>query len=290
MSSTTEGRRDVLERGLSPVWDDNGKIIYHFASQLDFTNAKSREADLAAARHKADEEVANNTTRSNEALAARSPLVHEVDHRVKNNLLTMASIIKMQAHVTKDSEQRHVLMSVLNRLEALSTAQRKLFTLYDVSKFDIAEFIHELAKGLFSATGREDIKMSLDLPPVHVPAAGLHQRYSIGRAPIQRNHRQAALQRLGLGPELTDILRGIGFCQHDNRSPPGLARHDQVAFEPGWIEIGIARGHDQQCVDIGGNQLLSAPGFRPSLKHALPVKAGDEHIGRGSARTQSPTA
>jgi PAS domain S-box-containing protein len=155
---------------ISPVRDDDGKIVYFFASQLDFTNVKSREADLAAARHKAEAEVAKHTAELRKGLAARSLLVHEVDHRVKNNLLTMASIVKMQARVTKDEAQKQALMSVLNRIEALSTVQRKLFTLDDVAKFDMSDFTRELVTDLVGATGRKDIRLSLNLSPVFVPA------------------------------------------------------------------------------------------------------------------------
>ncbi|MDM9649269.1 PAS domain-containing protein [Rhizobium sp. S163] len=155
---------------ISPVRDEAGTIIYFFASQLDFTTVKSREADLAAARHEAEAEVAKNTANLKAALEARTLLVHEVDHRVKNNLLTMASIVKMQARITTDYRQRQTLMSVLNRIEALSTVQRKLFTLDDVSKFDISEFTKELVTDLVDATGRNDIRLSLDLSPLLVPA------------------------------------------------------------------------------------------------------------------------
>ncbi|TWF47772.1 PAS domain-containing protein [Neorhizobium alkalisoli] len=155
---------------ISPVRDEADKIIYFFASQLDFTTVKSREADLAAARHEAEAEVAKHTANLRAALDARTLLVHEVDHRVKNNLLTMASIVKMQARITKDDRQRNTLMSVLNRIEALSTVQRKLFTLDDVSKFDMSEFTRELVTDLVDATGRKDIRLSLDLSPLLVPA------------------------------------------------------------------------------------------------------------------------
>ncbi len=155
---------------LSPVRDDKDKIIYFFASQLDFTNVKSREADLAAARHRAEEEVAKHTEKLEAALAAKTLLVHEVDHRVKNNLLTMASIVKLQARKTKNEVHKQVLMSVLNRIEALSTVQRKLFTLEDVSRFDIADVAKEMVTDLVGAIGREDIRLTLDLHPVYVPA------------------------------------------------------------------------------------------------------------------------
>jgi PAS domain S-box-containing protein len=155
---------------ISPVRDEAGKIVYFFASQLDFTNVKSREADLAAARHRAEAEVAKHTANLRAALEARTLLVHEVDHRVKNNLLTMASIVKMQARVTRDEGRKQTLMSVLNRIEALSTVQRKLFTLDDVSKFDVSEFTHELVTDLVDATGRKDIRLTLDLSKLLVPA------------------------------------------------------------------------------------------------------------------------
>lgn len=155
---------------ISPVRDEANRIIYFFASQLDFTPVKSREADLAAARHQAEAEVAKHTANLRSALDARTLLVHEVDHRVKNNLLTMASIVKIQARVTKDDRQKRTLMSVLNRIEALSTVQRKLFTLDDVSKFDMSEFTRELVTDLVDATGRKDIRLSLDLSPLLVPA------------------------------------------------------------------------------------------------------------------------
>jgi PAS domain S-box-containing protein len=155
---------------ISPVRDEANRIIYFFASQLDFTPVKSREADLAAARHQAEAEVAKHTANLRSALDARTLLVHEVDHRVKNNLLTMASIVKIQARVTKDDRQKCTLMSVLNRIEALSTVQRKLFTLDDVSKFDMSEFTRELVTDLVDATGRKDIRLSLDLSPLLVPA------------------------------------------------------------------------------------------------------------------------
>lgn len=87
---------------MSPVRDDDGNIIYFFASQLDFTKIKSKEAELAAARHQAEAEVAERTGDLQESLAARTLLVHEVDHRVKNNLVTMASIVKMQVRLTED--------------------------------------------------------------------------------------------------------------------------------------------------------------------------------------------
>jgi PAS domain S-box-containing protein len=156
---------------VSPVMDATGEVIYFFASQLDFTNIKSKEAELASARHFAEEEVECRTRDLTEALRAKTMLVHEVDHRVKNNLLTIASIVKLQAKMTEDETVRKTLRSVLNRVEALSTVQRKLFTAEDVGRFDVAEFANELVLDLVSSLKRDDIKFTTDLGEVLVPAS-----------------------------------------------------------------------------------------------------------------------
>ena len=94
-------------------------------------------------------------------------LLHEVDHRVKNNLQIVAALISVQALRIPDPIVKAALHSMLSRIEALSTVHRRLYQADDVSRFDVAAFAHDLV----GATGREDIKVKLDLEPVEVPAS-----------------------------------------------------------------------------------------------------------------------
>jgi PAS domain S-box-containing protein len=155
---------------VSPVRDASGEVIYFFASQLDFTNIKSKEVQLAQARLSAEEEVARRTRDLSEALQAKTMLVHEVDHRVKNNLLTIASIVKLQARMSENDVVKRTLFSVLNRVEALSTVQRKLFKNNDLGRFDVADFAKDLIEDLVGALKRDDIRVTTDLAPVLVPS------------------------------------------------------------------------------------------------------------------------
>ncbi|KPF43441.1 PAS domain-containing protein [Rhizobium sp. AAP43] len=155
---------------VSPVRDESGEVIYFFASQLDFTNIKSKETELAEARRSAEEEVTRRTKDLSDALQAKTMLVHEVDHRVKNNLLTIASIVKLQARLSEDEVVKRTLFSVLNRVEALSTVQRKLFTSSDLGRFDVADFAKDLIQDLVGALHRDDIRVTTDLAPVLVPS------------------------------------------------------------------------------------------------------------------------
>ncbi|THV10276.1 PAS domain-containing protein [Rhizobium rhizophilum] len=155
---------------VSPVRDVDGTVIYFFASQLDFTTIKSKERELAEARNSAEEEVAKRTHDLSQALKAQTILVHEVDHRVKNNLLTIASIVKLQARMSESEVVKRTLFSVLNRVEALSTVQRKLFTSSDLGRFDVSDFAKDLIEDLVGALKRDDIRVVTDLSPVLVPA------------------------------------------------------------------------------------------------------------------------
>jgi PAS domain S-box-containing protein len=155
---------------VSPVRAQNGEVIYFFASQLDFTNVKSKEAELARARHMAEAEVAARTRDLRAALDAKSLLVHEVDHRVKNNLLTIASIVKLHARMAQDEVARKTLRSVLNRVEALSIAQRKVFNDERVDRFDVGDFASDLLLDMVGSLNRDDITATVDISPVIVPA------------------------------------------------------------------------------------------------------------------------
>jgi len=104
------------------------------------------------------------------ALAESNALLREVDHRVKNNLQLIASLIQLQLRRAADPAARQALQTVLERLNAVTTVHRRLFQ-GDPHFFDAAEFIRDLAPDLAAAAGRDDLAISLDLEPVQIPAS-----------------------------------------------------------------------------------------------------------------------
>jgi two-component sensor histidine kinase len=103
---------------------------------------------------------------SPEALA----LLHEVDHRVKNNLQLIASLIQLQARRSADPTAQQALRSVLQRVNAVATVHRRLFQ-GDLQRFAVADFLRDLCGDLAAGAGRDDIAFSLNLEPVEIPAA-----------------------------------------------------------------------------------------------------------------------
>ena len=115
--------------------------------------------------------VAERTAELRAALAQKTALLHEVDHRVKNNLQLIASLLLLQTRRASDPAVKKALGSLLDRITAVATVHRRLFQSDDVAMFDFSAFLHDLADDALGAAGRSDIKILLDAEPARVPAS-----------------------------------------------------------------------------------------------------------------------
>lgn len=105
-----------------------------------------------------------------DALEQKTALLHEVDHRVKNNLQLIASLLLLQTRQAKDAAVRQALNSVLERVNAVATVHRRLFQDEDVQRFDIAAFVRDLVSDAVGASGRTDIVVRLNLERIDIAA------------------------------------------------------------------------------------------------------------------------
>jgi PAS domain S-box-containing protein len=155
---------------ISPVTNEAGELQFFFASQLDATDRKQSEQHIQGEKERFEQAVKQRTRELEIALEAQKLLLHEVDHRVKNNLQMVSSLIVMQSRSIEDEKIRRSLRSMLERVEALSTVHRKLYQARDITRFDVAEFVRDLVGDLVGANGRNGINARLDVEPVEVAA------------------------------------------------------------------------------------------------------------------------
>ena len=155
---------------ISPVSNEAGEIQFFFASQLDVTDRKDGELRVQADKDRFQHAVRERTAQLENALETQKTLLHEVDHRVKNNLQMISSLIVMQSRSIPDPAIRASLQSMLERVEALSTVHRRLYQSDDVSLFDISDFVRDLVTDLAAASGMDDLQLELDLEPVDIKA------------------------------------------------------------------------------------------------------------------------
>lgn len=157
---------------LSPVRNDQGNILFYFASQLDVTDRVEAHAVVEKQRSLVDREVKRRTSELQAALDAKTLLIHEVDHRVKNNLNMVSSLLRMQARSIGDPAVADTLNSMLERLDALGTVHRRLYQGEDIVRFDICGFLANLVDDILGASGRQDITLQSSLEPIFV-ASGI---------------------------------------------------------------------------------------------------------------------
>lgn len=156
---------------LSPVTGSDGQIQFFFASQLDITDRVEAQLYLSSQQEWLEREVSRRTKALEEALAAKTMLVHEVDHRVKNNLQMISSLLAMQTRTVTDPSARAALEGMLQRVESIGTVHRRLYQSHDVRAFDLADFIRDISHELLVSTGRTDVDLKLELAPTRVPSS-----------------------------------------------------------------------------------------------------------------------
>lgn len=156
---------------MSPVRDKKGVIRFFFASQLDVTDRIEAQHIINQQKELVEREVERRTADLRAALDAKTILLHEVDHRVKNNLTMIGSLLRLQARTIDDPAIAAKLDSMLERVDALAVVHRQLYQSQNIGTFDIGGFAESLAFDVVGSSGRTDILLDIDARPLLIDAA-----------------------------------------------------------------------------------------------------------------------
>jgi PAS domain S-box-containing protein len=214
---------------ISPINDANGAPSYWLGVCGDVTERRIREAEMRAEADALNQAVAARAAEVEAALAQKTTLLHEVDHRVKNNLQLISSLMLLQSRRIEDPAARAALRGMLDRVSAVATVHRRLFQNERVARFDVAEFMRDLIADLIGAAGRKDLQVRLDLERVEVPSSqaapiALVLNELVTNAirhaypPERGGEITARLNRNGEAFEISVCDRGVGFA--DPHHPP----------------------------------------------------------------------
>jgi two-component sensor histidine kinase len=97
--------------------------------------------------------IAAREEQLNGALRQRDLLMAEIHHRVKNNLQIVASLLNLQAGRLRDPMARAEFSTARDRVQALATLHRHLYTNRTFEAIALRPFLEELSKQLFNALG-----------------------------------------------------------------------------------------------------------------------------------------
>ncbi len=117
---------------------------------------------LERAFHDAAIAIAGREDQLSGALRQRDLLMAEIHHRVKNNLQIVASLLNLQGGRLRDPMARAEFGKARDRVQALATLHRHLYTNHTFEAISLRPFLQELCKQLFNALGEiPDRRISL---------------------------------------------------------------------------------------------------------------------------------
>lgn len=137
---------------IAPVLDDQGQATHYVGLKEDITQRKHQE------------EVLQNSLRDKVAL------LHEVHHRVKNNLQVVTSLLRLEAGRSAQAGTQAVLKEMQGRIHTMALLHENLYRTGTFAMVDLGDYVRQLALQAFRAQGEPNgqVRLRLDLAPVNV--------------------------------------------------------------------------------------------------------------------------
>jgi len=137
----------------SRVVDHSGASQYVLVSYFDLSERRRTEHELRA------------------ALDQASGLLRESDHRGKNNLQVVSSLVLLSARRMADPNTRQALYNLTERISALTTVQRLLSNTGDGNGLGLVPFVTELTTDILDLVPRGQVRLDLDVEDFVLPGA-----------------------------------------------------------------------------------------------------------------------
>ncbi len=122
----------------SPIRDEASHTIGTIIEVRNIAADKERAAELA------------------EALKVKDILLHEVNHRVKNSLGVVTSLLTLQARKADNSELAQSLQEARNRVAVIAAMHHRLYATSDHDRVDFGDYLQELAEETMQSMGSQD--------------------------------------------------------------------------------------------------------------------------------------
>ena len=136
--------RWLLDNG-RPYSRGSGSFAGYFGSCVDITEKKDVEDQLRR------------------ALDEKQGLIQEVNHRVKNNMQLILSLLRLQAKRAGAEETRRQLDDSAARVHAVALAQAQAYQSETLSQLDIGDFLGRLVSSLKISYGRDNVAVEVKL-------------------------------------------------------------------------------------------------------------------------------
>jgi two-component sensor histidine kinase len=103
------------------------------------------------------------------SLAERELLLKEVNHRVKNSLQLVMSMLSLQSQEFTDPTARGLFAEAISRVSAIASIHERLYQADDPLTVDVKGYLSALLNEISRAGGREAYTLSVDVEAMRLP-------------------------------------------------------------------------------------------------------------------------
>ncbi|MFO7838619.1 MAG: PAS domain S-box protein [Desulfosalsimonadaceae bacterium] len=135
----------ILDRGKVIEWSQEGKPLRVIGTHADISERKNNESQLQ------------------KALEEKDFLMRELNHRVKNNIAMVSSLISL-----KNSEIEADLSDLKKRIEVISLVHEKLHQHNEVDRIEVKDYFQELLESVFYFTADRDVHIVNDIEQARI--------------------------------------------------------------------------------------------------------------------------
>jgi len=113
-------------------------------------------------RRKRDEEQIRASLKEKEIL------LQEINHRVKNNMQIISSLLNLQSRHIEDKKSLELFQSSQNRVKSMALIHERLYQSKDFTRVDVADYVRSLTNQLFITYGIDQsaIKLKIDIKDI----------------------------------------------------------------------------------------------------------------------------
>lgn len=97
-------------------------------------------------------------------------LVREQNHRVKNNLQSISSLLSLQSHELTDSKALEVINESRHRVESMAILHRKLYKGENAGYVFLPDFVEEVTENVLTSYGLNAVALETGVEPIHLAA------------------------------------------------------------------------------------------------------------------------
>jgi len=147
----------IAEKRTSVKGDMKTKSFYGKVIDITMSVYLSNEKDIKVV-------AINDITPYKKAIEEKEFLMKELNHRVKNNLAMVSSLINL-----KESETESDFSDLKSRIDVIKLVHEKLYQHNDIEHIEVKEYFQELLEAMFYSTSRWTVKIINNVEDISIP-------------------------------------------------------------------------------------------------------------------------